>query len=118
MKGLNKLKKFQKKNQKYTKLMSSPVNNSEFSVTGTLAGFSKFIGINQMITKIAFVIFSIFTSGVIGLLLYLLACYFMPKYDGKYDLTFNNDFSEIKNNSDQDIIIEKEKKVKEVIVEK
>ena len=109
---MEEFKRFQTKNKKYTELMASPVNNSEFSITGTLTGFSHFIGIKPVVTKLTIVLFTLMTSGVVGILLYLLFYYLIPKYDAKNDLSFNDNVVHTKQ---PDIIIKSNNRVEKVI---
>ena len=95
----------------YSKLMTAPKDNNQFILAGVLTGFSRTYGIPPLLIKILFGFFALSTSIVGGLILYLIAYYFMDKYDPQYDLSKNVGISSNYSKSNPDIVIKRSNKV-------
>lgn len=97
------------KDKIYQKLMTAPKDNNQFILAGVLTGISRTYGLHSSLVKILFVFFALSTSIILGLIFYLIAYYFMEKYNSEYDLSKNNKINS--NKSDSTIIIKKPNKV-------
>lgn len=95
----------------YQKLMTAPKDNNQFILAGVLTGISRTYGLPPLLVKILFGFFALSTSIIGGLILYLIAYYFMEKYNPKYDLSKNTEMNSNYNKSEPDIIIKKSNKV-------
>lgn len=98
-------------NKTYTKLMTAPKDNSQFILAGVLTGFSRYYGFPPLLIKILFGFFALSTSIVGGLILYLIAYYFMDKYDSQYDSNKNIGMKSSYSKPTPDIVIKKSNKI-------
>jgi phage shock protein PspC (stress-responsive transcriptional regulator) len=105
-----------KEKKTYKRFMLSPKNNNKLMLTGCFTGLGKYLGIDSLILKVAFILFSFYYSFLLSGLLYLALYYFTPKYNPEDDLSLINNIKQKNSIQEEDTIVIK--KTNKVVKEK